>query len=377
MEQGLMPYKSNPYAPNDLDGLFPFRQDNRRPDGFWDAADATLENISGTSVDRYDPVWPKWRRTPPLNGEGEFVSHEPFFDIDDIAQKAEFYPPGRPLADRNVDGNPASRQRVNDLDSGNLWRRRLLVQRANPLEADAEQAQGMERADANLVRVGQAPAAGSTGTASPPFGGFIPGRALPGNAPSAVEPLNRELRNQKRKEAIIAGEGGSFSVAPNPNANPNAPWYEHLVRSPVRDYANLTEQVANEEGVDPDLIRAVMFLESTHGHYGGVGPMRDGLGISSTILPMNVNVDYWGDSFGSRSELNKPLNNIRAGTRMLKNIIGNFQSPASIATIGTLYNDSRATKVSDYGARLDAIYKTRPWERELEFMDDQLIQQRF
>jgi soluble lytic murein transglycosylase-like protein len=190
------------------------------------------------------------------------------------------------------------------------------------------------------------------------------------------------LRKRKRDEAIVAGEGGSFSAAPNANANPNAPWYEYLARSNVRDYAGHIEQVAKEEGIDPDLIRAVMFMETTHGNYGGLGPMADALGRSDTILPMNMNVRYWGNNFGSRAELNDPLNNIRGGARMLKNIIGNFESPASIATIGTLYNDSNATRVSDYGARLDSIYKTRPWEREQDFrepdfLDDFLARQPF
>jgi hypothetical protein len=108
---------------------FPFRRDNRRPDGSWDVPDATDDNIKGTSVDPYDPVWPRWKQAPPDHGEGEFISEEPFFDIDEISQKAEFYPPGRPLVDSNVNGNPASRQRVGDMPSGNLWRRRLHVPR--------------------------------------------------------------------------------------------------------------------------------------------------------------------------------------------------------------------------------------------------------
>jgi hypothetical protein len=99
---------------------FPFRQDNRRPDGTWDAADATPDDIKGTSVDPYDPVWPRWRKRPPDHGHGEFISDEPFFDIDEITQKATLYPLGMPLVDRNVDGNPASRQRVNDSLTGNL-----------------------------------------------------------------------------------------------------------------------------------------------------------------------------------------------------------------------------------------------------------------
>ena len=91
---------------------FPFRKDNRKPDGTWDAPDATDENIKGTSVGPYEPVWPRWKQKPPLHGEGEFISHEPFFDIDEISQKGEFYPPGRPLVDKNVGGNPASRQEL-------------------------------------------------------------------------------------------------------------------------------------------------------------------------------------------------------------------------------------------------------------------------
>jgi hypothetical protein len=116
-----------PSNPNELQNLFPFRRDNRRPDGFWNALDATEDNIKGTSVDPYDPVWPRWKQAPPHHGEGEFVSDEPFFDIDEIAQRAEFYPPGRPLVDKNFGGNPASRQRVGDSLTGNLWRRRLLA----------------------------------------------------------------------------------------------------------------------------------------------------------------------------------------------------------------------------------------------------------
>src|SRR5688572_20007457 len=116
-----MPFGFSPY--------FMFRRNNRKPDGTWDAPDASDENIKGSSVDPYQPMWPRWKQTPPPHGEGDFVSDQPFFDIDEISQKAEFYPPGRPLMDKNVDGNPASRQRVGDMPGGNLWRRRLLLGR--------------------------------------------------------------------------------------------------------------------------------------------------------------------------------------------------------------------------------------------------------
>jgi len=120
--------------PNELEKLFPFRQGNRKPDGTWDAPDATEDNIKGTSVDPYVPVWPRWKQSPPPDGEGDFISDEPFFDIDEITQTAKFYPPGASLVDKNVGGNPASRQRVGDIPSGNRWRRRLLVGREDNSE---------------------------------------------------------------------------------------------------------------------------------------------------------------------------------------------------------------------------------------------------
>lgn len=106
---------------------FPFQRNNRNKDGAWDAPLADRNNILGTSVDPYEPVWPRWKQKPPPRHEGDFVSDEPFYDIDEISGKVELYPPGRPLRDGNVDGNPARRQRVDDLPAGNSWRRRLLV----------------------------------------------------------------------------------------------------------------------------------------------------------------------------------------------------------------------------------------------------------
>ena len=122
-----MPFQFGPF--------FPFRRDNRKPDGTWDAPDATDENIKGTSVDPYEPRWPRWKQKPPLHGEGEFISNDPYFDIDEIRQTVEFYPPGRPLVDKNADDNPASRQRVGDMPGGNFHRRRLIV---SPYDSDGE-----------------------------------------------------------------------------------------------------------------------------------------------------------------------------------------------------------------------------------------------
>ena len=38
---------------------------------------------------------------------------------------------------------------------------------------------------------------------------------------------------------------------------------------------------------------------------------------------------------------------------------------ASIAKIATIYNHSDAVMVNSYGARVQAVYRTKPWQRDI------------
>ncbi len=172
-----------------------------------------------------------------------------------------------------------------------------------------------------------------------------------------------DARGRARQKYILQDGGGSFYVAPNPDANPNAPWHENPANSKVNVYKREIDQISAETGVDGNLIRTIMYMETSHGRYFGAGPLADKIGYSQSILPMNINVIYWGNAFGTRSELNIPLNNIRAGARMLNAIIANLEPNASIAKIATLYNVIGAPLVNNYGARAEAVYHSRAWER--------------
>jgi hypothetical protein len=116
--------------------------------------------------------------------------------------------------------------------------------------------------------------------------------------------------------------------------------------------------VAQETGVPGRLIRAIMYIETTHGYYDAPLAL---IGENKSILPMNVNVDYWGDAFGSRAALNDPYENIRAGAEILRRIIANLPREASVRQIATLYNNINAESVTDYGARVDEIHAQQPW----------------
>ncbi len=59
--------------------------------------------------------------------------------------------------------------------------------------------------------------------------------------------------------------------------------------------------------IDPDLIRSVMYLETTHGYYDVVNPIR------RTVLPMNIHYEYWKELAISESDMEIPAKNIEVG----------------------------------------------------------------
>ncbi len=157
---------------------------------------------------------------------------------------------------------------------------------------------------------------------------------------------------------MIAGGGCFFSVADNLGASGAAPWYEEPSKSQVGNYIYGIELVASEVGVDANVIRSVMYVETTHGWYEA--PLR-WAGINRTILPMNVHASYWSGLGFSRAQLQNPYYNIKAGALILRGIEVNLGPGASVAQIGTLYNNIYAPVVTNYGARVAEVYRTQPW----------------
>lgn len=116
--------------------------------------------------------------------------------------------------------------------------------------------------------------------------------------------------------------------------------------------------MAKEKGVDANLVKAIMYMETTHGYYDAILELFN---KNKSILPMNINVKYWGNTFGSREELKNPEKNIEAGVEIVDRIKKLLPANASVEGIATLYNNINAKKVSEYGARVKAIYDEKPW----------------
>ena|SRR5437899_6684009 len=149
----------------------------------------------------------------------------------------------------------------------------------------------------------------------------------------------------------------SFVVSDNPKAKGDAPMYEIASLSAVNTNSAIIDRVAAEKKVDARLVKAIMFMETTHGYYDA--PL-DWVGKNKSIRPMNINVEYWGDTFGTREDMNDPEKNIRAGVEMLDRIQSSMPG-APVEKIATLYNNINAITVSNYGARVKKIYDDQPW----------------
>jgi hypothetical protein len=164
-----------------------------------------------------------------------------------------------------------------------------------------------------------------------------------------------------RKNIILNGGGSQrIEVRDNPDADGAAPLYEKRGYSQVDQNEKYIIEMSEKYHVNADLIRSIIFVETTHGYYDMALAPFD---ANKSILPMNINTRYWGDVWGKREDLKDPRANIEAGTKMLRSIM-NAMPKASVAQVATIYNNSNADKVSDYGARVERVYMEKYWEQK-------------
>jgi soluble lytic murein transglycosylase-like protein len=188
-----------------------------------------------------------------------------------------------------------------------------------------------------------------------------------------------------RRRSILENNPALFSIEDDPTANGDAPSYRvpALGAELVRKYDQEIEEEAARTDVDPDLLRAIMYVEVSQGNYGGSAWLADKLGLSGSILPMNVNPQLWSPLINDgkplrrtlvaaghsvtridpgRAALDDPRLNIRAGALLLKRIQDRLEDP-SIRNVATLYNGLGLPAVNNYGAQVEQVYRTREWER--------------
>jgi hypothetical protein len=164
-----------------------------------------------------------------------------------------------------------------------------------------------------------------------------------------------------RRESILRGTPGQIRVSDNPEAEGGEALHEISWASEVSENDETIEEISATHGVDPDLVRAIMYMETSRGWYDGIASVVPFL-ENETIRPMNVNAEYWKDLGYTREELEDPRTNIEAGVRILRGIMDRMPN-ATPRQIATIYNYLPATSVSDYGVRVEEILRQKLWEK--------------
>lgn len=160
-----------------------------------------------------------------------------------------------------------------------------------------------------------------------------------------------------RKESILHDFLMKFNVKGNSSVKGDAPFYELNSMSDVAKHSSVITSEAIRLGVDSALVKAIMYMESTHGYYDVIPALID---KNKSILPMNVRSGYWKCIGFTRGELKKAKNNITAGVYLIKKLSERV-TPYSVEGLASLYQDLGATKVTEYGARVKQIYDKKLW----------------
>jgi hypothetical protein len=180
---------------------------------------------------------------------------------------------------------------------------------------------------------------------------------------AAIDRAARDRATPITRKDILLGGGttGHITIADNPKASARAPIGEIPEFSEVDRNEKYIVEMSKKYSVDANLIRAIIYMESTHGWYDA--PLNI-IHANKSIRPMNVNTAYWGSAWGSNDSLQDARSNIEGGTQLLKAIL-NAMPGADIAKIATVFNNTDAKKVSSYGARVKDIYKKKAWIRRV------------
>ena len=119
------------------------------------------------------------------------------------------------------------------------------------------------------------------------------------------------------------------------------------------------ELAASRHDLNPEYLRAIIWMESTHGWYDSLTRL---IKKPKTNLPMNIYADYWKGLGISRSDLKSPKINIDTGAYLVAQLTNRINPPRP-EKVATLYNRLGLDRVSGYGMTVLHYYQSRPWDQ--------------
>ena len=173
---------------------------------------------------------------------------------------------------------------------------------------------------------------------------------------------------ESRQWAILAGWRVQFNIEDNPKADAGSPsdWNHDEGARVLRTHDHAIDKEARAQGVDPDLVRAIMYVENSGGDdtYFAASDFFERVGVADSIRPMNIKPEVWSGLGYDEEDFSKPEKNIEAAVKLIKGIQDRLdpkdQTPAKI---GSIYNYTGRELVNDYGARVQDVYDKKLWTK--------------
>lgn len=179
--------------------------------------------------------------------------------------------------------------------------------------------------------------------------------ARSGNVPI----LNME---SDRIQVLLQDAPARFEIAENPGANPNyGAWrsFHRLAWSVVRRHEAIIEREAEAQGVDADLVKAIMYVENVQGLDSQIAEAT-GVLESESLLPMNIRPDPWAAIESPPADLADPATNIRIAVTLIGRIAERIDDPTP-AKVASVWNFTGRESVNDFGERVGDVYERRMW----------------
>ncbi len=185
--------------------------------------------------------------------------------------------------------------------------------------------------------------------------------------PDPEKPHIFHMEESRRLAILSDWPNVRFNIEDNPEELGKAPLYRDrdIGKEAVKKYDEIIEREARAQGVEPNLVRAIMYVENADGNFLNLNRQLEKVGLAESILPMNIKPRPWAGLIGvTEAEFHIPEVNIRAAVTLIKRIQerlhDNDRTPAKI---GSIYNFTGREKVSDIGARIQKVYNDKPWEK--------------
>lgn len=180
--------------------------------------------------------------------------------------------------------------------------------------------------------------------------------------PSAARSASRPIINMEadRIQAILDDTPALFEISLDPKADPG-PKDDESVWSglfAVLRYRDIIEREAALQGVDAELVKAIVYMENAHDTTGQ--RLADLFRWSTSVLPMNIQPETWAGLSDEPIDFHDPEMNIRAGVTLIRRIVRRVDDPTP-AKIASIWNFTGRELVSDFGARAQAVYENPKW----------------